>query len=1015
MKRRLLILLGLGLVLWAPMASAQREVTGRVVVARTGEPLGGAEVYIEGTHLGTLADGDGNFVISVPAGPVELRANFLGYKSESVTVAADQNTVEIPLEEDVLELEGVVVTGVAATVARRNAANAVGVVPDTLINRVAAQSIENQLEGKVTGLVVSTNSGAPGGGAQVQLRGVTSINADVDPLYVVDGVLVSNAAVQSGADAVTDATGGGSGDPQDNPVNRIADLNPADIERVEVLKGPSAAAIYGGKAAGGVIVITTKRGQEGKPKFNVSGRLGTSSVAEKLESRTFETVDEAVETFGSAAATSFSGRTFDYEDILYGQHDVSFETSASLTGGSEATRYYAAGLIKKDEGIMEGTGYQKQSMRVNLDQRVGSSLGITASTNLVHSKAGRALSNNDNTGTSFYMVLPFTPNFVDLLPDAEGNYPDNPFERSNPVQTRDLLTNTEDVFRFIGSVRGTYDLIASPQHGLQLIGDVGADFFNLEDELLFPRELQFEPQDGLPGTSVLTNSDNTNLNTSANLAWTYSPPGNPFGSTLTGGLQYSESDLNLSRVTTRDLIPGQGNVDQGSSVDVDEDRFRIEELGIYGQEEFLTLQERLLLTAGFRADRSSANGDDDKYFFYPKASASYRFVGATPWLSELKLRAAFGQTGNRPLFGQKFTPEASGNIDGNTGTSIDEDVIAGNPDIEPERQTELEAGFDATLFNERATVEVSGYQKTVTELLLERTLPPSTGFDTQIFNGGELRNRGLELALSLTPVLSQNFNWLFRTQFFLNRSKITDLPVPAFEARGFATSLGSFRIEEGESATQMVGNDGTCPEVPGPGSPPECLSIGGAPALVPPGGPIVHKLGDAAPDFTWSFTNDITFNNVNLYFLLDWKKGGDIINLTNFLYDAGQNTKDFELDPGEECPAPEETDSDDPGVCRLAVFGTFTRPLIEDGSFLKLRELSLSYDIAPALGQNGFFGQQVSYMRVGVSGRNLFTVTPYNGLDPEVSNFGNQPIGRNIDVAPFPPSRSFWFTVDVGF
>ncbi|HEY7461078.1 MAG TPA: SusC/RagA family TonB-linked outer membrane protein [Gemmatimonadota bacterium] len=997
MQRRLLIFAGLALVLWAPTLSAQRQVSGRVVVERTGEPLGGAEVYIEGTQLGVLADGNGDFVISVPEGPVELRANFLGYKSESETVPADQNTVTIAMEEDVLQLEGVIVSGIAATVQRRNAANAVGVVPDTLINRVAAQTVENQLQGKVPGLVVSTNSGAPGGGAQVQLRGVTSINADVDPLYVVDGVLMSNQAIQSGADAITDATGGGSGDPQDNPVNRIADLNPADIERVEILKGPSAAAIYGGKAAGGVIVITTKRGNEGKPRFNVSGRLGSSYDAEKLGTRSFETVEEAIAQFGpnnGATAAAFnSGGTHDYEDILYGQNDLSFETSANLSGGTEATRYYAAGLIKSDEGIMQGTGYDKQSLRLNLDQRVGSSLGFNVSSNLIHSKAGRALSNNDNTGTSFYMVLPFTPNFADLEPDAAGNYPDNPFERSNPVQTRDLLTNDEEVFRFIGSLRGTYDLIASGRHNLQIIGDVGADFFSQDDKLVFPPDLEFEPQDGLPGTSVLTEGDNTNFNTSGNLAWTYSPEGGAFGSTFTSGLQYSESDLDLTRTTTRDLIPGQGNVDQGSSVDVDQDRQRIEELGIYGQEELLLLQERLLLTAGLRADRSSANGDDDKFFVYPKASASYRFHDLASWLSEFKLRGAFGQTGNRPLFGQKFTPESSDNIDGETGTSIDEDVIAGDPQIEPERQSEVELGFDATMLNERATLEFSVYQKTVTDLLLERTLPPSSGFDTQIFNGGELRNRGVEVALSLTPLLSKRVNWLFRTIFYHNESEITDLPVPAFEARGFATSLGSFRIEEGESATQIVGNAGVDAD----------------------GIPIVVKLGDAAPDFTWSFTNDLTFDNVNLYFLLDWKKGGDIINLTNFLYDAGGNSADYELADGESCPAPEDVDSDSPGVCRLGVFGTWTRPLVESGSFLKLRELSLSYDIAPALGQNGFFGQQVSYLRVGVSGRNLLTSTPYNGLDPEVSNFGNQPIGRNIDVAPFPPSRSFWLTVDVGF
>jgi TonB-linked SusC/RagA family outer membrane protein len=1010
MPGRLRILAGLALVVLAAPAAwgQQREVTGRVVSERTGEALPGAEVYIEGTRLGTLADENGAFSIVVPEGDVTIRADYLGYKSEAETVPAAQNTIEIAMTEDVLQLEGVVVSGIAATTARRNAANAVGVIPDTLIGRVPTQSIENSLQGKVAGAVIQQNSGAPGGGTQVSLRGITSINADAEPLYVVDGVIVSNTAINSGQDAITDATGGGAGLPQDNPVNRIADLNPADVERIEILKGPSAAAIYGSKAANGVILITTKRGSEGKPQFNISARAGTFDLSEKLGTRSFETVDEAVAAFGEGAAAVFGSQRFDYEEELYGENDLSFEGSANISGGAGATRYYAAGLVKNDEGIMEGTGYQKQSLRLNLDQRVGSSFDLQTTANLIHTKSNRALSNNDNTGTSFFMVLPFTPNFIDLLPDANGLYPVNVFQPSNPVQTRDLLRNEQDVFRFLGSIRGTYDLINSENHSLQAIADVGADFFDQQDELLAPPELQFEPRDGLPGTSILTGGDNLNINTSGNLAWTYSPGPESFSATTSAGVQYSESDLDFSRIITRNLIPGQGNVDQGSSVDVEENRQRIEEFGIYAQEELLLMQDRLLLTAGVRADRSSSNGDPDEYFLYPKAAASYRFQEVAPWLEELKFRGAFGQTGNRPLFGNKFTPVSSDNIDGSTGTSIDEDVIAGDPAIKPERQSEIELGFDATLFDERATLEFSVYQKTITDLLLERTLPPSSGFDSEIFNGGELRNRGIEVGFTATPYQTENASWLFRTIFFSNQSEITELPVPAFEAGGFATALGSFRIEEGQPASQIVGLDGVCPAPPA--TRPECVAQG-----LNPGDPVVIALGEAEPDFVWSFTNDVTFGPLNFYFLLDWKKGGDIINLTNFLFDAAGNSEDFELAPGEECPAPEEVDSDDPGTCRLGVFGLHSRPLVEDGSFLKLRELALSYDIAPSLGPSGFFGQDVRYVRLGVTGRNLFTVTPYNGLDPEVSNFGNRAIDRNIDVAPFPPSRQFWLTLEVGF
>lgn len=974
----------LALLVGAPLAAAQqREISGSVTAAVTSQPLPGAEVVLAGTRRSTLAGENGTFRIRAPTGDAVLIVTLLGYRSERASVPADRDSVTIALAEDVLQLEGVVVTGLAATVSRRNAANAVAVVPDNLLTRVPAQTLESALQGKVLGALIQSNSGAPGGGLQVILRGVSTINGESDPLWVVDGVIVSDVAIQSGAEAVTLAGGN-----QDNPVNRIADLNPRDIDRIEILKGASAAAIYGSRAANGVILITTKQGRPGKPQINVSGRLGAFSLSNELGSRRFESVEEVVDAFGEGAAASFTGRTFDYEKILYGENDLSYETSADVSGGTGDTRYYLSGLLRNDAGIMEGTGYQKQSLRVNLDQGIGSRFDVSLASNLIHSRASRALSNNDNTGTSFYVVLPSTPNFVDLLPDADGNYPDNPFERSNPVQTRDLLSNDEDVYRFIGSLHAAYRAIQGVRHSLQLIGDVGVDHFDQEDDLLFPPELEFEPLDGLPGTSILTSGDNTNLNASLNLAHTYLPGSGSLSVTTSAGAQYTESDLHLLSVTSRDLVAGQGNVDQGAFVEVVEDQSSVTDLGLYVQEEAFLLHERLLLTAGLRGDRSSANGDDEMFFLYPKAAASYRFTDVADWLRELKVRAAFGQTGNRPLFGQTFTPLRSASAGGVTGTGIA--GTAGDPDLEPERQTELEAGFDATAFGDRAALEVSVYQKTITNLLLERPRAPSTGFDLEHFNGGELRDRGVELALSVTPVLNPTARWLFRTTFYANRSKIVDLPVPPFEYA--PTIFGTARIEEGKSPTQIVGNDGLDAE----------------------GNVVVKPLGDVSPDFQMSFLNDVTVGGWNLYALWDWKQGGDVLNLTKLLYDFGQNSADFEPEGRGPCPADDPPTVDSPGCARVAGFGTFAGPYLEDGSYLKLRELSLSYDIASGL-KRGLLGQEVRYVRLGVSGRDLLSVSPYEGLDPEVSNFGNQPITRNVAIAPFPPSRSVWLTLDVGF
>jgi hypothetical protein len=245
------------------------------------------------------------------------------------------------------------------------------------------------------------------------------------------------------------------------------------------------------------------------------------------------------------------------------------------------------------------------------------------------------------------------------------------------------------------------------------------------------------------------------------------------------------------------------------------------------------------------------------------------------------------------------------------------------------------------------------------------------GQEFRVFsNGGRLRNRGVEATLTLQPIQSRSVNWIFRTTFFANRSKITELNVPAFETGGFGTFLGAWKIEQGASATQIIGQEG--------------------------------RVGDVNPDFQMSFSNDLDFRRFTLGFLFDWKQGGDILNLTEFLYDIASNSKDF-------------VTADSAGFKRINTFGAgFTKVYIQDGSYLKLREVNLSYNL-PDGWTSRLFGRGIRYARLSLTGRNLLRFTSYRGLDPEVSNFSNQAIVRNIDVAPFPPSRSFFFSIDLGF
>lgn len=277
------LLAAVTLLLPAVAGAQTRDITGRVTQIGTDLPLADVTVSVVGAQIGALTNDNGEFRIRVPDGEVLLAARQIGYKRVTTRVPAGQNTVNFELDKDALQLEGVTVTGQATSVDRRVAATAVASVNSTELNRVPARSVESNLAGKVAGARISENSGAPGGGAQIQIRGATSVLGQSDPLYVVDGVIISNASNSSGASSITRA-GGSSASTQDQVVNRLADINPNDIENIEVLKSAAASAIYGSRATNGVVVITTKRGKAGKTTFNVTQRVGTQAMQRSLSS-----------------------------------------------------------------------------------------------------------------------------------------------------------------------------------------------------------------------------------------------------------------------------------------------------------------------------------------------------------------------------------------------------------------------------------------------------------------------------------------------------------------------------------------------------------------------------------------------------------------------------------------------------------------------------------------------------------------------------------------------------------
>jgi TonB-linked SusC/RagA family outer membrane protein len=975
---------------WAPSAMAQaREVSGTIKRADDGRPLGDVIVSLVGGRQTTVrSNAAGRYAISVPAGPVQLLVRAIGFVRQHVPIAANQSTADVALKEDVFKLEDVVVSGQQTAIERRNAATSSSVIDGGSAVRVEAPTLDKALAGRVAGANIQTNSGAPGGGAQIIIRGTNTINAAADPLIVVDGVIFSNATLPTGLYTATGSSSNPiSGATQDDGSNRLADLNPNDIERIEILKSAAASSIYGSKAANGVVVITTRRGATGKTRAEITQRFGYSELLRGFKPRAF-TVDEAIQVFSTDSATILpflvNGKlpVYDHTQELAGNKPLGYETVFSLSGGSERTKFYTSAEIKDENGIIGNTGAARQALRVNLDQKLTDKLNLKLSTGFARSVTDKGFTNNDNLGASVTYALAYIPSFVPLTQNPDGSWPAPAFSYAgaNPLQTAALAVNNEQVLRNTSSASLTWMVHQSDRSSFQLVAAGGSDFFSQNATVFSPPELFFEAAKSTPGTSSRSNADSRFVNWNANAIHSYAPVNSSWRATTSVGAQYEDRRLSRTSVTARGLLPGQENIDKGSVFGGQIELTSLERtFALYGQEELLALNEKLLITGGLRAERSSVFGNTDKFYLFPKVAASYRFPSLLGKDSDFKLRAAYGQTGNQPLFGQKFTSLNGRNTISGLATTVT-GTTAGTLDLKPETVKEFEGGFDGTLAAGRVSFEVTGFVRHTTDLLLSRTPAPSTGYGTVFLNGGELKNWGLEASLGITPVQSRSFRWLSQTSFQLARNKVVSLPIPNFRpfGAGFGLAYGEFFIEVGKPINQIIGTTG----------------------LDANGDPIVGFLGTSTPDFKIGFNNDISFKNFTVGMLWDWQKGGVAQNQTLSLYDCNQLSEDSGLPSGQ-------------ARANACLNEGIATPFVQSTTYLRLRELSIEYEIPRRIAQKLFRGAEVA--RISLSGRNLLLFTDYTGYDPESSNFGQQAVSRNVDLGPYPPSRSFYLSVSVGF
>lgn len=944
-------------------------------------PVPGVNVIEKGTANGTTSDFDGNYEISIDDYPATLVFSALGYATKEIRVTGPA-TLDVNLEESVTGLEEVVVTGLASSVKRENLANAVATVSsEELVGTTGQTTVDGALYGKVPGVNITSSSGAPGGGFALRLRGVSSINGNNQPLIIVDGVYYNNVEIPSGLRFASGANRGN----EENSSNRLADLDPNDIQNIEILKGSSAAAIYGQRGNAGVILITTKRGKLGKTKISFSQDVGVNKIANPLGLRPW-TAQSVEDTFNAAerekyeATIASRGSLFDYEDIIYGETGFITDTRLNATGGNEKTKFYVGGGYRDEAGIIQNTGFDRLSLRTNIEHKISDIFDFTSTTNYTRSNSSRSFTGNENEGgLSYGYTLAFTRPWNNQFPDANGNYPNNPNYSGNPVFVRDNAKNEDSNDRIVQGMTLNTKLLTTDNNRLKFVLSGGLDYLANQTYVYVPETHQ--AQIGGQGGFIGVGKNNfTQFNSQAILLWNHDALEGDLALTTQGGITYLSQNSNLVNSRGSLLAAGQTSVDQSVNQVIDQRRTEEEDFGYFGQIEG-NYRDQLIATIGYRLDKSSRNGDPNKFYGFPKASLAVNVANFDFWsaeaVSQLKLRAAYGETGSPANFGSTFTSLGTNNIGGNIGQGVV--GTKGDPNVEPETAQELEVGFDLGLFDNRVSLEATYYDKQVKNLILTRALEASSGFTQETTNLGDLQNKGIELALSADIVNSENFRWNANIQWYRNRSEVTRLEVPAFPqpGAGFGLGLGTFYIQEGQPVTQLVTN----------------LDSDGDGVTEP------TQIGNVEPDFQMGFSNNLTlFKNLDISFLFQLKEGGNNLNLSKFLTDLGGVTPDLETAAGQE---------------RLGTPANGLR-FVEPAGYLRLREAAIYYRL-PSDTMRNAFGDTVEAVKFGISGRNVFTITDYSSYDPEVSVNGGTGLSSGIEVTPFPSSRQFYFHLNVTF
>ena len=995
----------------------QQQVTGTVSDSN-GQPLPGANVLEKGTLNGTQTDFDGNFSLSISDVNATLAISYLGFALKEISINGQTN-INVSLVEDAAGLDEVVVIGYGS-VKKSDLTGAVTSLSSDDLNDNVAVNVTQQLQGRAAGVQVFQNSNQPGGAATVQIRGIGSISAGNLPLYVVDGLPISNDNALSGGDI---------GLPP-NPLNTI---NPNDIKSIEVLKDASATAIYGSRGANGVVLITTKAGRQGKLNISYQGKTSSFNIAktyDNLSPQEYQTTLNELLDAGATNATE-AERVVDiidggsnFQDIIF-QSAISQEHNISFSGGQENSTYYTSLGYFDQDGVVEGSNLKRYSLRTNLTSEVDKfKFGVnTTMTYTTQDIVGASVGVNNNAGpiNSAFFYDPTVPVFSD---EETNTFFVSPFLNiENPIALLRGRTQDDATFRFLGSAYGEYALTSNFSARLNL----GFDYQNSRADI-------FENDFTLVGAALGGQGQvftGTNFNYLAEGTLNYNKEfanGNIL--TVLGGVSLQKFFLRtanssaqnfLSLATeTNNLQSGDPLLNTVATSDVDNTL-----LSYIGRANY-AIADKYLITGTLRVDGSSRFGENNKYGYFPSLALGWKlhneeFLKDSSF-DQLKLRASYGQTGNQDIgnFNSLTTISSAGNrvIPGGTQIGIAAPTRIANPDLKWETTTQFDVGLDWSVWNGKLSGTVDYYNKSTKDLLFALPVPSQTGFNSVLSNIGEVRNRGFELLVE-APIITGDFNWTTSMNLTTIQNEVVDL--------GLGVNDEGEPVDvEGDSSVLRVGeaiNSYYGFEILGIYQ--EGDDFTNAPAGVQPGDWIFNDvngdnaitfddrvvLGNAIPAFTWGMTNSFSYKGVSLSANLIGVHGTQLLNsvLVNTYFPVNFR-RNRQAGPILNRWTPENPSTEFPSFLNNTGQGnnTINSATIEDAGYVRLQSLTLGYSIP--LKDTSFLNS----VNLSLIGENLFTITNYSGIDPGASVAAGAN-GFRQDFVQYPLSRIYSLNLVVNF